>query len=435
MTAQRLLLIDDDARLAAMVGDYLRGAGFEVDVAPTLAAGRERLRRRQLRRAAARPDAARRRRPRPVTRELRAARAHAAAAAADADRARRADSTASSASNSAPTTTWASRSSRANCWPASRPCCAARSRRPRPTKCCASAGWRSTSARARRASTASPATSPATSSSCCRCWRRPPGACCRATRSWTRLRGHPMEAFDRSIDVHISRIRAAIEDDPKKPQRVLTVRGVGYLFAKRQDGERPARTEPPPPASPLDHEDALRCASTSRWCWRWRCSPVGAGWLFQRQVQSERGRFEAQASERIAAWGDLIQRSLPAADAPSAGSRPRRCASGRSGCACRWRSTMPPARASGPASRICARSELPGAPRGPAGAAGRRPHAVGHAGADAGDAPPAACRGPTAAAARWPFLPPGLHGVGAGGGAGCCCSWPWRRAPIRWCGA
>ena len=49
------------------------------------------------------------------------------------------------------------------------------------------------------------------------------------------LRGHPLEAFDRSIDVHVSRIRAAIEDDPKTPKRVLTVRGVGYLFAKRQD--------------------------------------------------------------------------------------------------------------------------------------------------------------------------------------------------------
>jgi two-component system, OmpR family, phosphate regulon response regulator OmpR len=49
------------------------------------------------------------------------------------------------------------------------------------------------------------------------------------------LRGHPLEAFDRSIDVHVSRIRAAIEDDPKVPKRVLTVRGVGYLFAKRQD--------------------------------------------------------------------------------------------------------------------------------------------------------------------------------------------------------
>ena len=39
----RLLLIDDDARLAAMVGDYLRGAGFEVDHAGTLASGREHL--------------------------------------------------------------------------------------------------------------------------------------------------------------------------------------------------------------------------------------------------------------------------------------------------------------------------------------------------------------------------------------------------------
>lgn len=47
--------------------------------------------------------------------------------------------------------------------------------------------------------------------------------------------GHDIEAFDRSIDVHISRIRAAIEDDPKAPKRVITVRGAGYLFAKAQD--------------------------------------------------------------------------------------------------------------------------------------------------------------------------------------------------------
>jgi two-component system phosphate regulon response regulator OmpR len=48
------------------------------------------------------------------------------------------------------------------------------------------------------------------------------------------LKGEPIEAFDRSIDVHVSRIRAAIEDDPKKPRRVITVRGSGYLFAKAQ---------------------------------------------------------------------------------------------------------------------------------------------------------------------------------------------------------
>jgi len=33
----------------------------------------------------------------------------------------------------------------------------------------------------------------------------------------------------------VSRIRAAIEDDPKKPRRIVTVRGAGYLFAKAQD--------------------------------------------------------------------------------------------------------------------------------------------------------------------------------------------------------
>jgi DNA-binding response OmpR family regulator len=49
------------------------------------------------------------------------------------------------------------------------------------------------------------------------------------------LKGHALEAFDRSIDVHVSRIRAAIEDDPRHPRRLLTVRGAGYVFARRQD--------------------------------------------------------------------------------------------------------------------------------------------------------------------------------------------------------
>lgn len=51
------------------------------------------------------------------------------------------------------------------------------------------------------------------------------------------VKGEALEAFDRSIDVHVSRIRAAIEDDAKKPRRILTVRGAGYVFAKSQDGE------------------------------------------------------------------------------------------------------------------------------------------------------------------------------------------------------
>ncbi len=49
------------------------------------------------------------------------------------------------------------------------------------------------------------------------------------------VKGEQIEAFDRSIDVHVSRIRAAIEDDPTHPRRIITVRGAGYLFARSQD--------------------------------------------------------------------------------------------------------------------------------------------------------------------------------------------------------
>jgi DNA-binding response OmpR family regulator len=49
------------------------------------------------------------------------------------------------------------------------------------------------------------------------------------------VKGELLEAFDRSIDVHVSRIRQAIEDDAKHPRRIITVRGAGYVFAKVQD--------------------------------------------------------------------------------------------------------------------------------------------------------------------------------------------------------
>ncbi len=47
--------------------------------------------------------------------------------------------------------------------------------------------------------------------------------------------GDGSDPLDRSIDVHMVKVRAAIEDDPKQPRRVLTVRGAGYVFAKAQD--------------------------------------------------------------------------------------------------------------------------------------------------------------------------------------------------------
>jgi DNA-binding response OmpR family regulator len=52
-----------------------------------------------------------------------------------------------------------------------------------------------------------------------------------------KVRGAELEAFDRSLDVHVSRIRSAIEDDLKHPRRIITVRGAGYVFARRQDAE------------------------------------------------------------------------------------------------------------------------------------------------------------------------------------------------------
>lgn len=45
----------------------------------------------------------------------------------------------------------------------------------------------------------------------------------------------PGEAGDRAVDVHVAKIRAAIEDDPRQPRRIITVRGAGYVFAKAQD--------------------------------------------------------------------------------------------------------------------------------------------------------------------------------------------------------
>jgi DNA-binding response OmpR family regulator len=40
-----------------------------------------------------------------------------------------------------------------------------------------------------------------------------------------------MEAFDRSIDIRIMRLRRKIEENPDKPQTLKTVRGLGYMFA------------------------------------------------------------------------------------------------------------------------------------------------------------------------------------------------------------
>jgi DNA-binding response OmpR family regulator len=46
------------------------------------------------------------------------------------------------------------------------------------------------------------------------------------------LKGREYEAFDRSIDVHVSKLRSKIEPDPREPRYIRTVRGVGYVLTR-----------------------------------------------------------------------------------------------------------------------------------------------------------------------------------------------------------
>jgi DNA-binding response OmpR family regulator len=52
------------------------------------------------------------------------------------------------------------------------------------------------------------------------------------------LKGEEYDNVDRSIDVHISRIRQAIEEDPKQPRFVQTVRGAGYVLTPPAEGRK-----------------------------------------------------------------------------------------------------------------------------------------------------------------------------------------------------
>ena len=48
-------------------------------------------------------------------------------------------------------------------------------------------------------------------------------------------KGSAEEAFDRSIDVHISRLRQKLGDDPRNPRLLKTIRGTGYMLATEED--------------------------------------------------------------------------------------------------------------------------------------------------------------------------------------------------------
>jgi DNA-binding response OmpR family regulator len=48
------------------------------------------------------------------------------------------------------------------------------------------------------------------------------------------VKGDDYEGFDRSVDSHIKRLRAKIEEDPKSPEYIVTVYGMGYRFGLDQ---------------------------------------------------------------------------------------------------------------------------------------------------------------------------------------------------------
>jgi DNA-binding response OmpR family regulator len=43
---------------------------------------------------------------------------------------------------------------------------------------------------------------------------------------------------ERTVDVHISRLRKKLGDDPRSPQRIRTVRGVGYVLPRESPVSR-----------------------------------------------------------------------------------------------------------------------------------------------------------------------------------------------------
>jgi DNA-binding response OmpR family regulator len=45
------------------------------------------------------------------------------------------------------------------------------------------------------------------------------------------VQGYAFEGYERTVDAHVKNLRQKIETDPRTPQYVLTVYGVGYKFA------------------------------------------------------------------------------------------------------------------------------------------------------------------------------------------------------------
>ena len=70
--------------------------------------------------------------------------------------------------------------------------------------------------------------------------------------------GRDAEAYDRSVDMQILRLRRKIEPDPKRPSLIITVPGGGYKFAEAVRRAKPPPRPQPAPAAPARSDAALR---------------------------------------------------------------------------------------------------------------------------------------------------------------------------------
>lgn len=52
-----------------------------------------------------------------------------------------------------------------------------------------------------------------------------------------KVQGYEYEGYDRTIDAHVKNLRQKIEKDPKNPEYILTVFGMGYKFGGEEDGK------------------------------------------------------------------------------------------------------------------------------------------------------------------------------------------------------
>ena len=88
---------------------------------------------------------------------------------------------------------------------------------------------------------------------------RAPGRALSREQLLDAVSGRRAEAFDRSIDVLVGRLRRKIEPDPKAPRLIKTVPGVGYKFTARPHvAPAPAGAEPEAAGAPP------RCARCAR---------------------------------------------------------------------------------------------------------------------------------------------------------------------------